>query len=151
MPIDKSKYPSNWKQIATGIKEKAKWKCQECGRPCRKPGVTWLDFIEELAGDKWHKETFDEVSDDSGLSTCVERPQRFTLTVAHLDHNPSNNHPDNLKALCSGCHLRYDAAQHAKNASATRYRKRERQGQLNLFDLRIQLDLLGNDEPVIAG
>ena len=45
---------------------------------------------------------------------------RRTLTVAHLDHNPENCHPANLKAMCAPCHLRYDARHHAE----TRKRKK---------------------------
>jgi 5-methylcytosine-specific restriction endonuclease McrA len=38
---------------------------------------------------------------------------KVILTVAHLDHNPQNNTPENLRALCQLCHLRYDAKHHA--------------------------------------
>ena len=38
---------------------------------------------------------------------------RNTLTVAHLDHTPANCSPENLKALCAPCHLRYDAPRKA--------------------------------------
>ena len=38
MPMDKSRYPENWKEIALGVKEKAGWKCAKCGRQCRRPG-----------------------------------------------------------------------------------------------------------------
>lgn len=31
MPIDKSKYPANWYDIAYKCKEAAGWKCEECG------------------------------------------------------------------------------------------------------------------------
>lgn len=31
------------------------------------------------------------------------------LTVAHLDHQPENCAPENLRALCQRCHNRYDA------------------------------------------
>ena len=31
------------------------------------------------------------------------------LTVAHLDHNPGNNTPDNLAYLCHGHHWMHDA------------------------------------------
>ena len=31
------------------------------------------------------------------------------LTVAHLDHDPTNCDPENLKALCQRCHNGYDA------------------------------------------
>jgi uncharacterized cysteine cluster protein YcgN (CxxCxxCC family) len=37
MPVDWSKYPENWKDIAHQVKEDADWKCQRCGKPCRKP------------------------------------------------------------------------------------------------------------------
>lgn len=37
-----------------------------------------------------------------------------TLTVAHLNHTPEDCRPENLKAMCSKCHLRYDAQHHAK-------------------------------------
>ena len=32
-----------------------------------------------------------------------------TLTVAHINHVEKDCRPENLVALCSGCHLRYDA------------------------------------------
>lgn len=38
MPVDWSKYPDDWPAIAAQIKEAAGWKCQKCGRQCRRPG-----------------------------------------------------------------------------------------------------------------
>lgn len=43
---------------------------------------------------------------------------RRTLTVAHLDHDPTNCRCDNLAALCAPCHLRYDAGHHAETRKA---------------------------------
>jgi hypothetical protein len=51
------------------------------------------------------------------------------VTVAHLDQDPSNNDPDNLKALCSVCHLEHDRPFRVHNMM----RKRERSGQLHLL------------------
>ena len=90
MPMNRSLYPSDWKTIAYQVKEKADWKCENCGMQCRRPGEP-LDT---------HKRT---------------------LTVAHLNHDPMDCRPENLKALCSGCHLRYDAKHHAE----TRRRRKE--------------------------
>lgn len=57
---------------------------------------------------------------------------RVVLTVMHLDHDTTNNDPDNLASGCQRCHLRYDAQHHAKNAAATRRAKRIRSGQIAL-------------------
>ena len=54
---------------------------------------------------------------------------RRTLTVAHLDHDPANYSDENLRALCSRCHLQYDAKHHARNAAHTRRRRQEARGQ----------------------
>lgn len=57
---------------------------------------------------------------------------RRTMSVMHLDHNPQNCDPSNLRAACSACHLRYDAAIHAVHAAETRRRKRLSAGQMEL-------------------
>ena len=36
--IETSKRNTDWKRIATEIKEAAGWKCQKCGKQCRRPG-----------------------------------------------------------------------------------------------------------------
>ena len=132
MPMDRTKYPKNWNAIATAIKDKAQWTCEGCGKPCRRPGLPWATFVENLlnVGDDWYLQTGE--SDAQG--NWKERPQRFTLTVAHLDHNPENCEPMNLKALWAPCHLRYDAKHHAKTAARARWNKRYRD-QLPLFEL----------------
>lgn len=38
MPMQRERYPANWKAIATALKEATGWVCQECGKQCRKPG-----------------------------------------------------------------------------------------------------------------
>lgn len=44
-----------------------------------------------------------------------ETGSRVVLTTAHLNHDPSDNRDENLKALCQACHNRYDAAKRAAN------------------------------------
>lgn len=34
---------------------------------------------------------------------------KVVLTIAHLDQNPANSDPANLRALCQRCHNRHDA------------------------------------------
>lgn len=38
MPMDKKRYPKDWKQIAFEVKQEAGWKCEECGARCYRPG-----------------------------------------------------------------------------------------------------------------
>lgn len=47
---------------------------------------------------------------------------RNTLTVAHLDHTPSNCSEDNLKAMCAPCHLRYDAPRKAADRRRAKHK-----------------------------
>ena len=53
-----------------------------------------------------------------------ETGSRVVLTIAHLDHDPTNNDPTNLRALCQRCHNAYDAP--FRRANAMRRRRRER-------------------------
>lgn len=75
MPMKRELYPADWREIAARKKAEADWKCEACGRQCRKPG-----------------EPFDT--------------HARTLTVHHIDGNPGNCTPENLTALCAGCHLK---------------------------------------------
>ena len=60
------------------------------------------------------------VNDEPNLSTG----SIVVLTTAHLDHNPMNNSPENLRALCQRCHLRYDSKHHTESARLTRDKKK---------------------------
>jgi 5-methylcytosine-specific restriction endonuclease McrA len=122
MPMDKTRYPANWNEIATTVKAEAGWACECCSKPCRKPGEKVYALLCRL-DDEWIAKLVD--GDDEDIEI---RPQRFALTVAHLDQDPGNNQRDNLRALCTPCHLAHDAHYLTYN----RMRKRERQGQMTL-------------------
>lgn len=126
MPMDRSLYPANWDEIALKIKRKARWTCQGCGRPCRKPGESIAALTDRVG--EW-SDAYEEVDDDEFGPTWVFKRGRFVLTVAHLDHRPDNCKLRNLKALCAPCHCRYDLSQMARKKMV----KLEIAGQLNLF------------------
>lgn len=46
------------------------------------------------------------------IGKCQQCGSIKILTVAHLDQNPENNIPDNLKVLCRSCHIQYDQQFH---------------------------------------
>lgn len=120
MPMNRDLYPQNWDAIARKIKDDAGWRCEECGRPCKRPDEDRAEFRDRLETEWYEGETL--------------RFGRFTLTVAHLDHNPANCDRANLRALCAPCHLRYDTEHHGKNAARTRISNRVSPGQLFLFE-----------------
>lgn len=130
MPMDRHLYPDNWDEIATAIKTAANWHCQECGKPCFRPGETFLKMMVRLEPTEWASYLPDE--EEVILMEAWElRSVRatFTLTVAHLNHRPEDCRPENLRALCSVCHLQYDA-----QFMGTKKRlKAERLGQMTLF------------------
>ncbi len=132
MPIERDRYPENWPSISLNQKIAANWHCQICDRPCRQPGESKEDFELRLA-DKapdW-SDLYGYVADDEsgewGYAPLYWGG--FVLTVAHLDQDPSNNSAENLRALCSVCHLRHDRRFQVSN----RKKKRERRGQIPLF------------------
>ncbi|NJM68543.1 MAG: hypothetical protein HC851_24210 [Acaryochloris sp. RU_4_1] len=124
MPMIKARYPADWDEIALEVKNAAEWTCTQCGKPCRKPGVEWVHFAYWIL--ITHPHWFPLTQEDG-----EEKIQRFTLTVAHLDQDPQNNHPSNLKALCAPCHLRFDNPFRQHNT----YTKREWLGQMTLEEL----------------
>ena len=53
-----------------------------------------------------------------------ENGSKVVLTIAHLDHTPENNSPENLRALCQKCHNSYDAPHRAETRKRTKALKR---------------------------
>lgn len=98
MPFHRDKYPDNWEEISLAIRERAGWRCE--GSP-RFPDCRAVNG---------------EPSPRTG--------RRVVLTVAHLDHDTTNNDPANLRALCQRCHLDWDLDHHMANARRTRWLKK---------------------------
>jgi hypothetical protein len=112
MPMDRVRYPTDWKRIAMEVKDKAGWVCQCCGEcgerhPARGCGAR---HGERVPGSS----------------------RRVMLTVAHLNHTPEDCRAENLLAMCAVCHLRYDKGHHAVSASHTRTSARVHPGQQTL-------------------
>jgi hypothetical protein len=128
MPMERSRYPKNWSLLAIAIKDAASWCCEHCGKPCRKPGEAVSQFEKRL-NSRWLCELVSFISELGQAEVSLYRPKRFLLTVAHLDQDPGNSAPENLKALCAPCHLKYDRRFQAFN----RRPKLERKGQLKLW------------------
>ena len=108
MPIDYAEYHPKWKLISKLIRHnRAKGKCEQCG------AINW-SYVNKYT-----------------RKLCLEDEEdaiKIVLTVAHMDHDKTNNRFSNLKALCQKCHLNHDRGQHIMNR---KYCKRK--NQLEIF------------------
>jgi hypothetical protein len=131
MPMNRKLYPKNWNAIARAIKTEVNWTCENCGRPCRRPGESDGELEDRIYNEhaQWWDDLWETEDDEEFGEAEHMKPVRFTLTVAHLDHQPQNCDRSNLRAWCSVCHCRYDL----KAMPLKKRLKAERDGQLNLL------------------
>lgn len=118
-PENKALYPREWPAISREIRQRAENKCEECGVSNgelggRKPDGTWCAALPTGTnglGLSWPMQGDYGWCADAATGEGIRlRIVRIVLTVAHLDHQPENCDPDNLRAWCQRCHNRYDAA-----------------------------------------
>lgn len=108
-------YPADWKEISKAIRERSGGQCEcegECGLHRTHPGPRRCMEI-------------------NGQPATWARG-KVILTVAHLNHTPSDCRPENLKAMCQRCHLRYDVDHHRETISKRKQAEREDGGQTAL-------------------
>jgi hypothetical protein len=138
-PENRVLYPRDWLQISREAKERAGWRCVHPGCAARHYAVgKWIVptvgeplFFEwhppaesyaaarALAAEQWHAQGYEGV-----------KPIVIVLTVAHLNHDPTDCRPENLRAMCQRHHLAHDHDHHRANAQATR---RAKAGTMELF------------------
>lgn len=108
-PENKKLYPTNWKGIRANILKRADNECEFC-------------FVRNGAiGYRTSDGSFYEASLSYDYDFYEDRKLiKIVLTIAHLDHDPTNNDPKNLAALCQRCHNRYDSLHRKTNARKTR-------------------------------
>ncbi len=109
-PENRKLYPANWKEIRAQILARADSRCEG--------DVLFIDY-----------------QSDTGLSPVGRCPayngdahpftgSKVVLTIAHLDHDPTNNNPANLRALCQKCHNTYDGPHRAESRKRRRAQNR---------------------------
>jgi hypothetical protein len=125
MPINYSHYPPNWfSEIRPAILARAGDACERCHLP------------NGILGHRDRQGTFWPYPDSPppGGWTANTHLFKIILTIAHLDHDTTNNQPSNLQALCQHCHLTHDLPHHRRNAALTRRRRKLDAGQIELID-----------------
>ncbi len=118
MPMNKSKYPKNWKQISEYIRfERANNHCEWCNAENHKPhpqsGSKVVLTTAHIGIPKYPGDT----GDKSDTMDC-----RY----------------NNLVALCQKCHINFDIKEHVENARYTRLAKKaaliKLSGQLSMWE-----------------
>jgi hypothetical protein len=127
-PMDRSRYPANWKEIATRVKDAAGWCCQVCG----------VGHRTKLLRDN---------PDSYGV--WRQRVVEVILTVHHIGAPKPDGSPgdpadkldcrdENLIALCQRCHLRADREHHIQTRERNRIEREASQrragGQKGLWE-----------------
>lgn len=129
MPCDYKKYPTNWKseivpailsragEVKDGKKITKEAVCEFCG-------VINHSYIYRSGSDwEYCKDWLRTKERGAGFYlTRGDGRSKVVLTIAHLDHDAENHSVtyDRLKALCQGCHNKYDAPFRAKNRKEKR-------------------------------
>lgn len=136
MPCDYKKYPKNWKtEIRPAILKRANNCCEKCGVD-NYAVVYWdkeLKAWERMCGNKHcdaagngeltYKEAricADLNNENAGYKVWIV----IVLTIAHLNHDVTDNRMENLAALCQRCHINYDKEYHKQNAKETLRKKK---------------------------
>ncbi len=139
MPIDYKEYHPEWKtKIRPDILQRDNNCCKFCGVENKSFGYRDADgkfYPFKLIDDALNDRGYDYFSNE--LKNCYDKKGNPTkgitivLTIAHLDHDKTNNDYENLAALCQKCHLGIDLKHHMKNARETNRKKKKLK---NLFN-----------------
>ncbi len=102
-----------WAAIRARILERAGNRCEQCGKP------NYVK-LQVMRGGYWFDAATNAWRDCTGESNAFCWPDlrphrhrtiytvRCVLTVAHLNHDPRDNHDENLRALCQHCRLKFE-------------------------------------------
>jgi hypothetical protein len=114
-------YPIDWPQISREVRfRRAGGRCQHCGRPhgaelrCL-PDGRWFDNETGT----WRDAAGAEAAWPDVVEATRIRRTRVVLAACHRNHDPSDNRPRNLVALCQRCHLLHDRHEHRRRARIT--------------------------------
>lgn len=130
-------YPIDWRELSALIRfGRAKGQCEHCGRPHGRDivhlgnGVWWDDQAARWRdgqgrGVRRLRSPADMINTQPGLAGITPplpfRTTRVILAGAHLNHDPGDNRPCNLAALCQACHMRHDAREHRQRRLRNRF------------------------------
>jgi len=137
MPMDRKKYPKNWREISRRIRfERAKGKCEWCGIPNY--------ALRDRTSSMYVTAAEMQELPSENIPFDIEDSVFIILTTAHLGIDKPDGTPgdkrdtmdcreENLAALCQRCHLNFDREQHVQNRIRNRRARQVEAGQLEMF------------------
>ncbi len=133
-------YPIDWRELSNLVRfTRAKGRCEHCRRPHGhdvlhlRNGVWWDEDAAIWRDGKGRglrrlHSPIAMLANEPGLPGIVPPTSlpttRVVLASAHLNHDPSDNRPRNLAALCQRCHMVHDAAEHRRRRWFNAFRLR---------------------------
>ena len=133
-------YPIDWPELSRMVRfRRAKGRCEHCARPHGRDVVhlgdgTWWDEEAVVWRDGRGRRlrylpSPDEFTPRQQVLGGIASPAPFQVTrvvlaSAHLNHDPGDNRPRNLAALCQRCHLAHDRPEHRRQRWTTLFRRR---------------------------
>ncbi len=129
-------YGARWRtEVRPHILQRAAHCCEACGKPDRTT-VETCTFPDGCATGglrmvwrrhwtlPWRDETGRPVTAVPPGTHFRAREVTVVLTIAHLNHKPGDDRPENLRAFCQWCHLHYDRHHHRDTRAARKDRAR---------------------------
>lgn len=130
-----------WPKVQAEVLGRAAWRC-ECRGECgfRHPGGRCDAPHLTVVGRCLENPTLWSVGELDAPGTYRVR---IVLAVAHRNHDPGDNAPENVVAFCQRCHLSHDQAHHRQTSTRRQILEARAAGQCDLFPAR-QLSLFPN-------
>jgi len=123
-------------EIRERIGTRSGWKCEVCkvahGELIMRGTGDDAGTFMLSEGDVFDAETGERLGRARMSDYCGVKVIEVVLTVAHLNHDETDNRDENLKHLCQLHHNRQDAEHRRQNAEK---RRRTRGGQLDMGDM----------------
>lgn len=90
MPMQRELYPDNWEEIAFSVKESVDWKCEGCGKQCRRPDEPF----------DTHKRTLTVSHQDHNPANCDRSNLKALCAPCHLRYDAG--HHAETRRNCKG-------------------------------------------------
>ncbi|WP_448203844.1 hypothetical protein [Azospirillum sp. sgz302134] len=120
-PETRAFFPTDWPIISAAIRfDRAGGRCEQCGRPhgervrCLADGRWW-----DADAGTWRDRHGRPASWPDIVEACQVKEKAVRLACCHIDHDPANNAPENLRALCQPCHLLHARPHHLRQVRIT--------------------------------